>query len=187
MQGAQGEHPTAEHETVLAASAMIEPTPLAEGHGEPKSMAEGAQRPVLRLVRGDDELDEAGAGGAGGGGTGEGVADVYVFKPDFSDRRKHRRFTVSRPGKVFRRSTQQFQSIESKDLSYSGALLTVVTLTAYTVGEIVDVAVATSKAGVLPMKSMLQGVVVRAGEIELGKQLVAVRYLQSAGAERVAA
>lgn len=133
--------------------------------------------PVLRLVRDDEEETDESA--LAGEPTADSDIGVYKFKPAGDDRRKHRRFRVMRPGKVFRRATQQYQSVESRDLSFSGALLSIVTVTPYQVGEIVDLGLAMNKATVMPSKSLLQGVVVRAEAIAQGRQEVAVRYIPS--------
>lgn len=140
-----------------------------------------ARGPVLKLVTGDEDWAEVPQGSRPDSEIG-----VYQFKPTLDDRRKHRRFKVARPGKVFRRSTQQYQSLESEDLSYSGALLSVVTSTPYSVGEIVEIGVAMTKSAVVPTKALLQGVVVRAGAIEHGRQRVAVRYIPGTALQKAA-
>lgn len=169
-------YPTPEHETVLAAGATIEAAPLDDRNASPADMT--PERTVLRLVETDsDEADAARPDSEQG---------PYVFPVDTADRRKHRRFRVSRPGKVFRRATQQFQSVESRDLSFSGALLSIVTLTPYKEGEIVDVGIAMTKSSVMPQKSLVQGVVVRASDIDHGRQEVAIRYIQPSALQKAA-
>lgn len=171
------EYPTPEHETVMAAGATIEAAPLDDRNASPADLT--PERTVLRLV--NDAEDDAGISAVP-----DSERDVYVFPTDMSDRRKHRRFRVARPGKVFRRATQQYQSVESRDLSFSGALLSIVTLTPYREGEIVDVGIALTKNSVMPSKSLVQGVVVRAAPIDHGRQEVAIRYIQPATLQKAA-
>lgn len=148
------------------------------GEGQPSVESRG---PVLRLVTDEDDGADPTSNVRPDSEVG-----VYQFKPALDDRRKHRRFKVARPGKVFRRSTQQYQSLESEDLSYSGALLSVVTMTPYSVGEIVEIGVAMTKSSVVPTKALLQGVVVRTGPIEHGRQRVAVRYIPGTSLQKAA-
>jgi hypothetical protein len=170
-------YPTPEHETVLAAGATIEAAPLDNRNASPADMT--PERTVLRLVAGDSDDASFPA-------RPDSERDPYIFPVDNADRRKHRRFRVARPGKVFRRATQQYQSVESRDLSFSGALLSIVTLTPYREGEIVDVGIALTKNSVMPSKSLVQGVVVRASEIDHGRQEVAIRYIQPSTLQQAA-
>lgn len=94
-----------------------------------------------------------------------------------SDRRKHRRFSVTRPGKIFRRTTQKFAAAESRDISFSGTLLDVLTDRPLVIGEIIDVALPFTKNSVVPEAALVQGIVVRASQSDMGRQRVAVRYI----------
>lgn len=127
---------------------------------------QNAARPVLRLAADADE------------GALEVITREGEVRGDAEERRKHRRFPVSRPGKAFRRATQQFQPVSSHDLSFSGALLEVQTGQALTIGEVIDLGMALSKNTVVPSAALVQAIVVRTGRVEEGRQAVAVRYLR---------
>lgn len=103
--------------------------------------------------------------------------------PHPSERRKHRRFPVERPGKVFRRATRQFAAAHSRDLSFAGALLDVDSPRPFTVGEIVDLGIAMRHEPVVPGSCMVQAVVVRAQPFGESRQTVAVRYINSGAAQ----
>lgn len=96
---------------------------------------------------------------------------------DLSDRRSHRRFNVTRRGKVFRPAGQQYVPAISRDLSFGGALLEIESERGFQIGEVIDVGLALSRKSVLPSASMLRGIVVRAEAIGEQRQLVGVRYL----------
>lgn len=97
------------------------------------------------------------------------------------DRRRHKRFNVHRPGKVYRRSTQQYVPAGSRDLSFGGALLEIDSERGIDVGEIIDVGLAMSSKAVVPSASLLRGIVVRSESLGEKRQLVAVRYLHREG------
>src|SRR3954468_3550986 len=78
-----------------------------------------------------------------------------------SDRRSHRRFGVQRPGKIFRRSAQQYAPATSRDLSFGGALLEVESERSFTVGEVLDVGIALTPKAVVPSAALVRGIVVR--------------------------
>jgi PilZ domain len=105
-----------------------------------------------------------------------------------ADRRRHMRFRVQRPGKVFHRSAQMYTPATSVDLSFAGALLNVHAPAErpYQIGEIVDVGLALSPTAVVPSSALLQGVVVRASAVDEGVQQIAVRYVHAAGVEPAA-
>ena len=103
-----------------------------------------------------------------------------------NDRRKQRRFSVARPGKVFRRATQQFNPVHSLDLSFSGALLEVDTPRPFAVGEIIDLGLAMGKESVVPSSCMVQAVVVRVTPIDPTRQTVAIRYVNSVASKLAA-
>ena len=96
---------------------------------------------------------------------------------ELNDRRSHRRFDVQRPGKVFRRSNQQYVPASSRDLSFGGALLEVESERGFNVGEVLDVGIALTQKAVVPSAALLRGVVVRSHAVGEHRQLVAVRYL----------
>lgn len=122
----------------------------------------------------------------------ESPTELFVFPVDEHDRRAHRRFAVARAGKVFRRSTQQFISASSVDVSYSGALVEISQseqpghARGMSVGELVDVGLAVGKRAVMPSASLLQGMVVRVDPGAEGRQRVAIRYLHAGPAAKAA-
>lgn len=99
------------------------------------------------------------------------------------DRRKQRRFSVARSGKLFRRATQQFTPVKSRDLSFSGALLEAETPRPFAVGELIDVGIAMGKESLVPSSCMVQAIVVRTTPIDKDRQAVAVRYVNSVAAQ----
>lgn len=95
-----------------------------------------------------------------------------------AERRRNKRFSVARPGKAFRRSTQQYAPITSRNLSVGGALLEVQTQRPIGVGELVDVAIAFRERPVLQSESLVSAIVTRAEPVQDGRQTVAVRYIE---------
>ena len=102
------------------------------------------------------------------------------------DRRKHRRFNVARPGKVFRRATQQFAAAQSRDLSFGGALLEVESPRLFNVGEIVELGLTLRGSAVVDSKSLVQGIVVRVRQVDPLRQSIAVRYINPGALKRAA-
>jgi hypothetical protein len=98
-----------------------------------------------------------------------------------ADRRSHKRFSVSRPGKLFRRSTQQYAPVVTRNLSFSGALLEVDGHRPFNQGELIDLAVSLRNQALVPDSSMVKAIVTRAEAPVEGRQTVAVRYIQPAG------
>lgn len=98
------------------------------------------------------------------------------------DRRRHRRFVVQRPGKVFRRSTQQYVPVVSEDVSFGGARLRIESARPFVAGELLDVGLAMSSRAIVPSASLLRAVVVRSERVDEALQAVAVRYLYRATA-----
>jgi hypothetical protein len=96
---------------------------------------------------------------------------------DLNDRRIYRRFGLQRPGKVHRRSSQQFFQVHSRDLSFGGALMEVESDRPFQVGEVLDVGISFANKAVIPAATMVGGVVVRCSALDERRQLVAVRYL----------
>jgi hypothetical protein len=95
-----------------------------------------------------------------------------------SDRRAHKRFSIVRPGKIFRRSTQSFCAAVSEDLSFAGARLHVRSSRPLHIGEVLEVGIALTSSAVVPESSMLRAIVVRSSPTPDGlSQSVAVRYL----------
>ncbi|HVU62991.1 MAG TPA: PilZ domain-containing protein [Phycisphaerales bacterium] len=102
------------------------------------------------------------------------------------DRRSHRRFEVSRSGKVFRAANRQFIPIVSKDLSFGGALLEAETDRPFEKGETLDVGLALNNRAVVPSSGLLRGIVVRSEALGEHRQRVAVRYLHREGLQAAA-
>lgn len=96
---------------------------------------------------------------------------------DVKDRRTCKRFSVQRPGKVFRRAAQQYAPVTSRDLSFGGALLEVESERGFNVGEVLDVGIALTQQAIVPSAALVSGIVVRSHAIGEHRQLVAVRYL----------
>lgn len=97
-----------------------------------------------------------------------------------ADRRRDKRFGVARPGKVFRRATQQYAPASTRNLSIGGALLEVDTARPFSVGELIDLGVAFTERPVVESRSLVQAVVTRVEPVNSGRQVVAVRYVQRA-------
>lgn len=99
------------------------------------------------------------------------------------DRRNHKRFDVARQGKVFRRLTQQFAPITTRNLSFGGALLEVAADRPFVVGEIIDVGVAFNDSPVVNSQNLVHSVVIRVdppASPESTRQTIAVRYINPA-------
>ena len=94
-----------------------------------------------------------------------------------ADRRTHRRFPVSRPGKIFRRATQQYTPATTCNLSLGGALLEIDTDRPLAAGELVDLAIAYREQTILPATMLQPAIVTRVATSPSGRQCVAVRYL----------
>lgn len=114
-----------------------------------------------------------------------------------ADRRRSPRVRLVMPGKIFRRLTQQYVAVQSRDVSAAsgstsesggngGALLEVETKRGMQVGEIVDIALAMAPGAVVSSSSMLSAVVVRAKSIDETRQQVAIRYLARAAVAKAA-
>jgi hypothetical protein len=97
-----------------------------------------------------------------------------------ADRRRHKRFSVARPGKLFRRSTQQFSPVITRNLSFSGALLEIESDRPFNTGELIELAVSFRPQAVVPSTSLIKAIVVRTHRLDVGRQAVAVRYIQPA-------
>jgi hypothetical protein len=92
------------------------------------------------------------------------------------DRRSHRRFSVARPGKLFRPANKQFVPATSRDLSFAGALLEVESDRPFEAGESIDVGLSLNNRAVVPSTALIHGIVVRSEALGEHRQLVAVRY-----------
>lgn len=99
------------------------------------------------------------------------------FTLSSADRRGDKRFAVARPGKVFRRSTQQYAPAVTRNLSLGGALIEADAERPFACGELVDLAVAFGDGPVLPSSSLLRAIVVRVSPSKDGRQSVALRYI----------
>lgn len=93
------------------------------------------------------------------------------------DRRRHVRFGVARPAKVFRRAAQRYEAAASCDLSFGGARLEVRTGRAFEVGEIIDLGVALRDDALLRSPTLLRAVVLRARPLGPDRHEVALRYI----------
>ncbi len=114
-------------------------------------------------------------------------APLTSLKAFVPDRRRHRRFTIERDGKVYRTLSRQYVSSKTRDLSVGGALLEVDSDRPFTAGERVDIGVASSTDGIIRNESMVQAVVIRADAVRGKKQTIAVRYLVAERAHHAAA
>lgn len=108
------------------------------------------------------------------------ISAILPPPPSGEERRRHRRFKVERPGKLFRRNTQQFAAVRSCDLSFSGARLEVDSARPFSVGELVDLGLSMSKSAVVPSTSLVNAIVVRAVALGDTRQAIAVRYINIA-------
>lgn len=98
-----------------------------------------------------------------------------------ADRRRHKRFNVWRPGKVFRRAMQKYEPVRTRNLSFSGALLELEPSRPLGVGELLDVAIAFRDSPVVDSATMVRAIVTRVEPAAPGpgqRQAVAVRYIQ---------
>lgn len=107
-------------------------------------------------------------------------------QPNYEDRRCHKRFLVARPGKVFRRSTQQYAPVTTRNLSFGGALLAVEAERPFVVGELIDLGISYGRHEVVPANKLVRGIVVRVEKLQPGRQNLAVRYIQPVGVAQVA-
>lgn len=96
------------------------------------------------------------------------------------DRRCHKRFPVARPGKIFRRMTQQYSPITTRNLSFSGALMAVEAERPFSVGELVELGVSFGRDPIVPATRLVQGIVTRVERLDPGRQNIAIRYIQPA-------
>ena len=96
-----------------------------------------------------------------------------------ADRRRDRRFAVERPGKIFRRATQQYAPVTTRNLSLGGALLDVDAERPFASGELVELAVAFSDRALVPSSSLVRAIVTRVHPNARGRQTVAVRYIRA--------
>jgi hypothetical protein len=113
------------------------------------------------------------------------LAPATTKLTSFEDRRCHKRFLIARPGKLFRRNTQQYSPITTRNLSFGGALLAVAAERPFAVGELVDLGITYGRHQVVPTNQLVQGIVVRVERLEPGRQNLAVRYIQPMGAAAV--
>lgn len=100
-----------------------------------------------------------------------------------ADRRRHKRFNVERAGKLFRRATQKYEPLRTRNLSFSGALLELEPSRPLGVGELVDLAIAFRPTPLVESGSLVRAIVTRVEPVGApgnGKQTVAVRYVQPA-------
>ncbi len=104
----------------------------------------------------------------------------------FAERRRHRRFGISRDGKVYSPDTRSYSPAQTRDLSVGGAMLEVEADRPFATGQRVGIAVASTTDGVVRNESMVQAVVVRAEALRGRKQTIAVRYLGSERANAAA-
>jgi hypothetical protein len=95
-----------------------------------------------------------------------------------AERRQHKRFPIARPGKIFRRSTQQYAAIVTRNLSASGALLEIESERPFGPGELLDLAVAFRSQPVVSAASLTRAIVVHTRALGDRRQAVAVRYIQ---------
>jgi hypothetical protein len=112
-------------------------------------------------------------------------ADHTPIEPtqkSYEDRRSHRRFPVGRPGKLFRRSTQQYAPVTTRNLSFGVALLAVEVERPFMTGEIIDLGISFGPQPVVPAERLIHAIVTRVERLDSGRQNVAVRYLQVAAA-----
>ncbi|MFN7020855.1 MAG: PilZ domain-containing protein [Phycisphaerales bacterium] len=102
------------------------------------------------------------------------------------DRRDHKRYLVARPGKIFRRSTQLYAPMTTRNLSVGGALVAVEADRPFSVGELIDVGISYGRHQVVPAEQLVKAIVVRVERLEPGRQNLALRYLQPVGAANAA-
>jgi len=105
-------------------------------------------------------------------------ASIPALRLANADRRRDKRFSIARPGKLFRRATQQYAPVTTLNLSSSGALVEIQTTRPLAVGEIIDLGVAFRDAALVSSKSLVQGFVARTRSLADNRQIVAVRYVQ---------
>lgn len=95
-----------------------------------------------------------------------------------ADRRRDKRFTIERPGKIFRRATQQYAPLTTRNLSIGGALLDVDAERPFASGELIELTVAFNDRALVPSSSLVRAIVTRVQPASRGRQTVAVRYIR---------
>ncbi len=105
-------------------------------------------------------------------------APTDLRSPSFqtTDRRRHPRREVERPGKVYHLPSRRFVPARTVNVSDGGALLLVSSGRSMGEGEGLDVAILWGPGGLIPDRTMLRGRVVRSVPAGPEAQMVAVRF-----------
>jgi hypothetical protein len=93
------------------------------------------------------------------------------------ERRRHQRFGVNRPCKVFHRSTRRYLCAETVDVSASGALVRVEPTRPIAVGDEISLVVAWNDEVLLAADAQVPGKVIRVLPSENGMQILACESL----------
>lgn len=103
-----------------------------------------------------------------------------------SERRRNKRFRITRDGKIYRPEARQYLAAQTRDLSVGGALLEVDAERPFAPGDRVEVAVASTDSGVVRDDAMVSAIVVRADALGGRRQTIAVRYTGARPSARAA-
>lgn len=103
-----------------------------------------------------------------------------------SERRRNKRFRITRDGKIYRPEARQYLAAQTRDLSVGGALLEVDAERPFAPGDRVEIAVASTDSGVVRDDAMVSAIVVRAVALGGRRQTIAVRYTGPRQAARAA-
>jgi hypothetical protein len=103
------------------------------------------------------------------------------------ERRRHQRFGVNRPCKVFHRSTRRYLCAETVDVSASGALVRVEPTRPIAVGDEISLVVAWNDEVLLAADAQVPGKVIRVLPSENGMQILACEFKTAALAVTMAA
>lgn len=94
------------------------------------------------------------------------------------DRRLSERLDLARPCKAYCPATRRFAAGQTRNVSESGALVTLTTTRPWLEGERIDVIVAWSHRGLLPADAMRRATVVRAEAPAGERQTIAIRFAE---------
>lgn len=103
-----------------------------------------------------------------------------------TERRRNKRFRITRDGKIYRPEARQYLAAQTRDLSVGGALLEVDAERPFAPGDRVEIAVAPTDSGVVRDDAMVSAIVVRADALGGRRQTIAVRYTGARQSARAA-
>jgi hypothetical protein len=103
------------------------------------------------------------------------------------DRRRHQRFGVNRPCKLFHRATRRYLCAETVDVAAGGVLIRIEPTRPIAPGDEISVVVAWNDEVLLSADAQIPGKVLRVLPAENGMQLIACEFKSAALAVTMAA